>query len=187
MDASQVSTRLRYLLLLEWLVATVIAYAACAAGGRSLSGLAVFAAGLGIMLIGRISFVAITFILGFIYRSPRSALQLSLSLTMVVREILAFLALFVLLPFGSLWMKPDRLPPGRPILLLIHGYGCNRAVWWWFRRRLESAGFAVATISLEPAQAISTTSLRRWPSVLKRFAHKPGPSAWDWWGTAWVA
>jgi hypothetical protein len=41
-------------------------------------------------------------------------------------------------------------PGARPPVLLVHGYGCSRAAWWWLRRRLEGAGWTVATISLEP-------------------------------------
>jgi pimeloyl-ACP methyl ester carboxylesterase len=58
----------------------------------------------------------------------------------------------LILPFDALWMGPDRLRPAssRPPLLLVHGYGCARGAWWWLRRRLEAAGWTVATISLEP-------------------------------------
>lgn len=35
-------------------------------------------------------------------------------------------------------------------LLLIHGYGCNRAYWWWLQPRLQAAGCKVATVDLEP-------------------------------------
>ncbi|WP_291995391.1 alpha/beta fold hydrolase [Candidatus Accumulibacter sp. ACC003] len=41
-------------------------------------------------------------------------------------------------------------PEQRPPILLVHGYGCSRAAWWWLRARLEAAGWSVATISLEP-------------------------------------
>ena len=72
---------------------------------------------------------------------------------MFLAEYAAFLVNFVLIsPFENWWMGPDRLTPGRgrPPVLLIHGYGCSRAAWWWLRRRLEAAGWTVATINLEP-------------------------------------
>jgi triacylglycerol lipase len=50
-------------------------------------------------------------------------------------------------------MRPDRLGKaggGRLPLLLIHGYQCNRAFWFWQRPLLEAAGWVVATHSLEP-------------------------------------
>lgn len=52
-------------------------------------------------------------------------------------------------------MGSDRLPPSgkRPPLLLVHGYACSRGAWWWLRRRLEAAGWVVATINLEPIYA----------------------------------
>ncbi|WP_415034295.1 esterase/lipase family protein [Azonexus sp.] len=56
----------------------------------------------------------------------------------------------LVLPLPSLWMAPDRLQAGRPIVLLVHGYSCNRAVWWLLRRRLEAAGLNVATLNLRP-------------------------------------
>lgn len=42
---------------------------------------------------------------------------------------------------------------GRQPLLLVHGYGCNRGVWWWLKPRLEAQGRCVATLSLEPLHA----------------------------------
>ncbi|MRD72492.1 alpha/beta fold hydrolase [Rhodocyclus tenuis] len=53
---------------------------------------------------------------------------------------------------GATLAGADRLDPAnpRPPLLLIHGYGCSRGVWWWMRGRLERAGWNVATVNLEP-------------------------------------
>lgn len=73
---------------------------------------------------------------------------------MVGREWLAYLALFVIVqPFERAWMGDDprqRCAPGTVPVLLIHGYMCNRGIWWWMRRRLTATGFVVATINLEP-------------------------------------
>ncbi len=46
-----------------------------------------------------------------------------------------------------------KLAPGRIPVLLVHGYLCNRGLWWWLRRRLRARRYAVATINLEPALA----------------------------------
>jgi triacylglycerol lipase len=77
-----------------------------------------------------------------------------LTLRTALREWLAYLALFVLIqPFERWWMGEDsvgRNASGRVPVLLIHGYLCNRGTWWWLRRRLRTAGFAVATVDLEP-------------------------------------
>jgi triacylglycerol esterase/lipase EstA (alpha/beta hydrolase family) len=51
---------------------------------------------------------------------------------------------------GQLSPTRPELAGRRPPVLLVHGYGCSRAAWWWLRRRLEAAGWTVATISLEP-------------------------------------
>jgi len=75
---------------------------------------------------------------------------------MILAEWSAFVANFVLLsPFERRWMGPDRLRPSphRPPVLLVHGYGCSRAAWWWLRRRVEAQGWTVATINLEPIYA----------------------------------
>ena len=76
-------------------------------------------------------------------------------LRMIATEYLAFLLLFVvIIPFEAFWLGPDRLghcASRRTPLLLIHGYQCNRGFWFWMRRKLEAAGWTVATHSLEPA------------------------------------
>jgi len=72
-------------------------------------------------------------------------------------ELLALFATFVLLqPFERWWMGKEavgRLAPERMPVLLVHGYLCNRGIWWWLRRRLRARQFAVATINLEPPLA----------------------------------
>jgi predicted alpha/beta hydrolase family esterase len=76
------------------------------------------------------------------------------ALRMVLAEYAALILLFaVLIPFESFWMAPDRLAhcaARRTPLLLIHGYQCNRGFWFWLRRKLEAAGWTVATHSMEP-------------------------------------
>jgi pimeloyl-ACP methyl ester carboxylesterase len=71
-----------------------------------------------------------------------------------LREYLSYLALFsVIQPFERFWMGSDRIGPpqsGEIPVLLVHGYLCNRGVWWWLRGRLRKTGFAVATVNLEP-------------------------------------
>jgi pimeloyl-ACP methyl ester carboxylesterase len=61
----------------------------------------------------------------------------------------------VIQPFEAFWLGPDRLgkAAGRPPLLLIHGYQCNRGFWFRLRPWLEAAGWTVATHNLEPAWA----------------------------------
>ncbi len=72
-------------------------------------------------------------------------------LVMLWREYWAFVGGFVLFqPWARLAMPADRLRPSAQPILLVHGYGCNRAIWWWLRPRLEAAGHVVATLSLEP-------------------------------------
>jgi triacylglycerol lipase len=105
------------------------------------------------VLIVRALITLLTYVLAWVYSSASARLSVMQAVLMALAEYAAFVANFVLIsPFEVVWMGPDRLKPsgGRPPLLLIHGFGCSRGAWWWLRRRLEAAGWTVATISLEP-------------------------------------
>lgn len=121
-------------------------------------------AALGGLLGLRVGLLAITWAFASAY-GDGPPISFARWLRMVVAEYFAFLALFVVLvPFEWLWMGKDRLRPcGRP-LLLVHGYGCSRGAWAWMRRRLEAAGYVVATVSLSPP----TTSIDRLIPALAR-------------------
>jgi triacylglycerol lipase len=71
-----------------------------------------------------------------------------------LREWAAFNLLFVIIqPFEQFWMGEEscgRAEDGSPIVLLAHGYCCNRGLWLWMRARLRAAGFRVATLNFEP-------------------------------------
>jgi len=101
-------------------------------------------------------------------------------LGMVLGEYAAHVLTFIVIfPLERWWMAPDRLRPatsrsdtqgGTPVLL-VHGYCCSRGSWWWLRRRLEAAGWTVATITLEPIYAAIDSYVeplaRRIDAVLK--------------------
>ncbi|MBS1143471.1 MAG: putative lipase transrane protein [Proteobacteria bacterium] len=94
---------------------------------------------------------ATTWYFGMKYATPAPALGFARRLRIMVGEYLAFLLTFLLvIPFERLWMPADRLPAGKKPILLVHGFGCSRGVWWLLRRRLEAAGHSVATVSLAP-------------------------------------
>lgn len=94
---------------------------------------------------------AVTWYFGIKYASPAPRLGFGKRLRIMVGEYLGFLLTFLLvIPFERLWMPADRLPTGRRPVLLVHGYGCSRGVWWLLRRRLEAAGHTVASVSLVP-------------------------------------
>ncbi|PKO86439.1 MAG: lipase [Betaproteobacteria bacterium HGW-Betaproteobacteria-12] len=107
---------------------------------------------LGGLLGMRAGINALTWLYASTYASPAAPLGLAGRLRLIASEYLAFLLTFVaVLPLERLWLPADRLPTGaRRPLLLVHGYGCSRGVWWLLRRRLEAAGHTVATISLAP-------------------------------------
>jgi len=94
---------------------------------------------------------ATTWTFGMAFASPAPRLGFFKRLAIMVGEYLAFLLTFLLvIPFERLWMPADRLPAGSRPILLVHGYGCSRGIWWLLRRRLEAAGYTVASVSLIP-------------------------------------
>lgn len=94
---------------------------------------------------------AVTWYYGMTYASPAPPLGFAKRLAIMAGEYFAYLLTFLLvIPFERLWMPADRLPSGRRPLLLVHGYGVSRGIWWLLRRRLEAAGHTVATVSLIP-------------------------------------
>ena len=107
-------------------------------------------------LAGRAFFIAVTLLFARRYATPtppEMRLGWASALGMAVAEYFAFIALFsLLIPFASrhVPLQADaRKSPYLPVLL-IHGYQCNRAMWWWMRKRLLRAGFQVATLDMEP-------------------------------------
>lgn len=94
---------------------------------------------------------ATTWTFGMAFASPAPRLGFAKRLAIMIGEYLAFLLTFLLvIPFERLWMPADRLPVGSRPILLVHGYGCSRGIWWLLRRRLEAAGHTVASVSLIP-------------------------------------
>lgn len=131
------------------LYAALARYAADATpGGSAVAALS------GVLLL-RGLLLALSYAYAWKYRSPAPRLSAIATVRMVCAEYAAFvLSFLVLFPLERWTMAGDRLDPSsrrrRVPVLLVHGYGCSRAAWWWLRRRLEAAGWNVATISLEP-------------------------------------
>ena len=131
----------------------------------SVTGAVLFA--LACLLWLRLWLTAVTFAYAWFYRSPSARLGWWPWIRMFLAEYAAIIANFVLLsPFEREWMGADRLMPsqGRPPLLLIHGFWCSRAAWWWLRPRLEVDGWVVATINLEPVN----TSIENYVAPISR-------------------
>ena len=140
-------------LLRLFLAAEITLYAVMALHYFDASPAGAALAALGGVLWVRAWITITTYLFAWSYHSPSSRLSPLRALRMGLAEYAAFLFNFVLIsPFERLWMGKDRLGPfgERPPVLLIHGYGCSRGAWWWLRRRLERAGWQVATINLEP-------------------------------------
>lgn len=140
--------------LLVFLVAEVSLYFAAARHFLSASpALAALAALFGVLVV-RALVALLIWTIALTQRTPWPALGPRRALAMVLGDYLSFVLCFVvIMPCERLWMGRDRLHAGRTPVVLIHGYHCSRGVWWWLRRRLEAAGWPVATINLEPVYA----------------------------------
>ena len=139
------------LALLVWLSVELTGYATLAHHFLDTSWSISAVVAFGAVLVVRAGIIAVTWAYARAYPSPARKLSIGEALRMIVGEYLAFLLAFVvILPFERLWMGRDRLPRCRRPLILVHGYGCSRGVWWFLRRQFEAAGHVVATVSLAP-------------------------------------
>lgn len=150
--------QLRWLLLLEALLYVGIGLWLVARAGWSTAQAVGLAAALFVAL--RLLVVAVSFAFFHAFPSraaPAGRLGLGRSLRLYAGEVVGMILFFVVIqPFERFWLGGDRLgraSGGRPPLLLVHGFRCNRGVWFWLRERLESMGWVVATINLEPPGA----------------------------------
>ncbi len=138
-------------LLLWGMAVELLVWGAIGRAGLGWSWGATLALALGALLLGRALLLAVTWLVAWRHRSAAPPLSAGAWLVMLWREYWAFVGGFVLFqPWARLAMPADRLRPAAQPILLVHGYGCNRAIWWWLRPRLEAAGHVVATLSLEP-------------------------------------
>ena len=139
------------LALLVWLSVELIGYATLAHHFLDTSWSIAAIAALGAILVVRGGISAVTWAYARAYSSPARELSIGETLRMTGGEYLAFLLAFVvILPFERLWMGRDQLRQCAHPLILVHGYGCSRGVWWFLRRQFEAAGHIVATVSLTP-------------------------------------
>lgn len=138
----------------------LLAISAAAVGGGTLRPAAAAGAACAALLILNAGIVVAVYAIVRLYAGtsePAGGAAGTRTWRCAVSEVLALFAAFVVIqPFERWWMGAEavgRLPPGRVPVLLVHGYLCNRGLWWWLRRRLRARQFAVATINLEPAFA----------------------------------
>jgi triacylglycerol lipase len=152
--------QLRWLLSVEVLLYVGIGLWLVARAGWS-SGQAV---GLAATLFVAVRLVVVLVSIAFYRAFPSQAapatserLGLRRSLMLYASEVAGMILFFVVIqPFERFWLGADRLASvsnGRPPLLLVHGFRCNRGIWFWLRERLESIGWVVATVNLEPPGA----------------------------------
>ena len=105
----------------------------------------------------RFAIVGLQFVLTQFAASPTPVhhkLTLWSAIAMIWHECTASFGAFVWsMPFRSNVIMPqpiDSLKPAKIPVLLIHGYGCNRAMWTAFAAKLTAQGHPNAAINLEP-------------------------------------
>jgi len=144
---------LRAMLLGEALFYALVAWLLFRAGWH---GTAVASVIVVMALAGRAFVISSTYIFAALFRTavaPDQRVGPLGFLGMALAEYAAFSIIFtVIQPFERFWLGADRLGGNkdRLPLLLVHGFQCNRGFWFWQRRRLEQAGWTVATLNLDP-------------------------------------
>lgn len=137
--------------LMGWMLAELALFGALGRWAWGWSWGASLALAVGAMLLLRAAIIALTWFIAWRWRSPAAVLPWGQRLAMVLREGGVFwLGFCVIQPFERWWMGPDAVARGAMPVLLVHGYACNRGIWWWMRRRLQAQGHSVATLTLEP-------------------------------------
>lgn len=71
---------------------------------------------------------------------------------------------------------PDRLagPPGKPGLVLIHGFFCNRGVWSTWMRRCHALGIPFVSVTLEPPFTSIDDYVHQVEGAMKRIEQATG-------------
>lgn len=146
---------LTLILFVEMFVYSGYAVARVVLGAWSPGFAILFILGMPIVLRGLLT--ALGFAVSWFFRSPRprsGRITLPEGLWMFVREWAAMSFQYGFgQAFESVFVAPDKLrrvASGETPVLLVHGYLCNRGVWWWLKPRMENAEHVVATVTLEP-------------------------------------
>jgi triacylglycerol lipase len=148
---SRATTLLRIVIALQVVVSVMIVKAL----GFGLSGVGILIAIMVFFLL-KIVLVFIQFGISWVWGSPTPAdkkINLTGKISTFWGELTASLSAFLWrMPFkpNTLLIQPAGTAKATAVLL-IHGYGCNRAMWLKFSRGLASNGYSSNAINLEPA------------------------------------
>ncbi len=141
----------KILLLVQFILGVVIAWAFMRAGGLPLAAAALLATG--IILALRMLITANNFRLSWRIRSPtppEHRLGPHKALRLFLEEFRStMLTSSWTMPFFAFTCREAPGAQGLPVLL-IHGYGCNSGYWHDMSRRLREAGITHHAVSLEP-------------------------------------
>jgi triacylglycerol lipase len=128
--------------------------------------LAMYFAGVGLPYLPLAAFAGIFLLYGFVSLatfwisraySRLNPLSISQVIRLFFREWFTLFALFaVSQPFPFLFRgvrEGTRSIEGGKLILLVHGYKCNGALWFWLKPQLLKHGYDVTAIDLEPPYA----------------------------------
>ncbi len=107
-----------------------------------------------VLLVFLVTLHTLTFLLAWLYGSPSPQGHGLRGLTALKPwwgELISAGRDFLFLqPFFGDRLLPSGSDPGRPALLLVHGYLCNRAMWTHFARDFAARGHIIESVNLEP-------------------------------------
>lgn len=84
--------------------------------------------------------------------------------------------MYVDIPFRNRWRR-QAPPASKGVVLLVHGYGCNRGVWRGFDTWLARLGWTVDAVDLEPAYASIDEFGRQVALAARKLAAETGVNA----------
>jgi triacylglycerol esterase/lipase EstA (alpha/beta hydrolase family) len=122
------------------------------------------------LILIRAIVVAIQFLISAIWGSPKPEsmhLNISSAARLFWGELTASLSAFLWrMPFrpNILMAQPLQTNIGFIPVLLIHGYGCNRAMWFEFSQGLAAAGHSCEAMNLEPVFG----SIDQYPALIEQ-------------------
>lgn len=125
--------------------------------GFQLSALVALGSAVSIMVAVRLLVAILSFVVGWLFRSERSAdmtIGTAHTTKMIARELVATIRLFFVLHPLEPWLNsrdPKQSSPRDIPVVLVHGFFSNGGFWWSLQRFLRGCGInSVYTINLEP-------------------------------------
>ncbi len=160
-----------------WILLGALAWAGAMWVGRDAAGVVQVAAASGLpLLLAPLIVVVGSLLAGAMDRSGARATGAA-RLRLWCEESIAFGWCFLLAqPFLAPFMRTDDpvRTDCRARLLLVHGFVCNRGLWWRWRRHLRAQGYCTSVIDLAPSWWSMDQQLQRLTATIDAL-HRQSP------------